>query len=318
MGVNQVIYDGETIVDLTDSTVTEQNMVRGTVAYNAAGERIVGTGDFVTPEEQTEAISGAVAESKKYTDTSVSNATKNMYPKTTYEYNKEIRFGSTGVLCIGKFNMYDSNITIKISSTTALTYNGTLVIATQNYGRTSGRFMANVYGDVADTIAPNIYIYNDAPSGVVEVYFKPASWSKNLVHIQCMALQATPTDIASTVSSVPENATTKPDNLLKNAFNSTLESAKAYTDANAGGASSWNDLNDKPFFEDGDMVQILPDTTLATEEYRGQFKILTSGDNDTLCVCLKKNGVYRWCPLYEKNTAELGKAILGDTEIGQD
>lgn len=42
MAINKVIYDGETLMDVTDSTVTEENLLSGAVAYNAAGERIVG------------------------------------------------------------------------------------------------------------------------------------------------------------------------------------------------------------------------------------------------------------------------------------
>ena len=43
MGVNQVVYGGETVIDLTDSTVTPDKLALGEVAYDAAGERIVGT-----------------------------------------------------------------------------------------------------------------------------------------------------------------------------------------------------------------------------------------------------------------------------------
>ena len=56
MGVNKVEYFGETLIDITDSTVTPESMASGTIAYNAAGERIVGTGDFVTKTEFNNAI----------------------------------------------------------------------------------------------------------------------------------------------------------------------------------------------------------------------------------------------------------------------
>lgn len=42
MAINQVIYGGETLMDLRDSTVNESTLLAGAVAYNAAGERIVG------------------------------------------------------------------------------------------------------------------------------------------------------------------------------------------------------------------------------------------------------------------------------------
>ena len=46
MAVNKVIYDGDTLVDLTDSTVTPETLAEGVIAYNAKGERIVGTATF--------------------------------------------------------------------------------------------------------------------------------------------------------------------------------------------------------------------------------------------------------------------------------
>lgn len=43
MGVNKVVYGGETLIDITDSTVTQETLGDGAVAYGADGERIVGT-----------------------------------------------------------------------------------------------------------------------------------------------------------------------------------------------------------------------------------------------------------------------------------
>ena len=43
MAINKVIYGEEVLVDLTDSTVSPDNLADGEVAYNRAGERIVGT-----------------------------------------------------------------------------------------------------------------------------------------------------------------------------------------------------------------------------------------------------------------------------------
>lgn len=43
MGVNKVVYGGETVIDITDSTVTEDTLAEGAVAYGANGERITGT-----------------------------------------------------------------------------------------------------------------------------------------------------------------------------------------------------------------------------------------------------------------------------------
>lgn len=42
MGVNKVIYGNDTLIDITDSTVTTDNLAEGAVAYGANGERIIG------------------------------------------------------------------------------------------------------------------------------------------------------------------------------------------------------------------------------------------------------------------------------------
>jgi len=43
MGVNKVVYGAVAIMDISDSTVTEDTLAEGTVAYGADGERIIGT-----------------------------------------------------------------------------------------------------------------------------------------------------------------------------------------------------------------------------------------------------------------------------------
>lgn len=53
MGVNRVaLKDASVVIDITDSTVTPETLLRGVVAYSAAGERIIGTyGEEILPEE---------------------------------------------------------------------------------------------------------------------------------------------------------------------------------------------------------------------------------------------------------------------------
>lgn len=53
MAVNKVVYGARTVIDLTDSTVTPETLAQGVVAYNKAGERIVGTMAGI-PEIQTQ------------------------------------------------------------------------------------------------------------------------------------------------------------------------------------------------------------------------------------------------------------------------
>lgn len=131
--------------------------------------------------------------------------------KTTYEVNKTIDFGSSGVLYVGKFKVYDTNVTCEVTSTTDVTYSGKLVIATQNYVINQ----MTVYGDAANTVAPNFFVKPSTTSNpYIEVYFKPASWSKNVVHIYGSNIQAEPTDVCTHVPSVPSTATLKPKNAL--------------------------------------------------------------------------------------------------------
>lgn len=131
--------------------------------------------------------------------------------KTTYEVNKTIDFGSSGVLYVGKFKVYDTNVTCEVTSTTNVTYSGKLVIATQNYVIAQ----MTVYGDADNTVAPNFFVKPSTTSNpYIEVYFKPSSWSKNVVHIYGSNIQAEPTNVCTNVPSVPSTATLKPKNAL--------------------------------------------------------------------------------------------------------
>lgn len=42
MAINKVIYDGNTLVDLTDSTITEEDVERGKIFYDASGTQQIG------------------------------------------------------------------------------------------------------------------------------------------------------------------------------------------------------------------------------------------------------------------------------------
>lgn len=58
MGVNKVVYDGETLVDMTDATVTEDTLLEGATAYNAAGDKLEGKVVTTTVAFEQEATSG--------------------------------------------------------------------------------------------------------------------------------------------------------------------------------------------------------------------------------------------------------------------
>jgi hypothetical protein len=145
-----------------------------------------------------------------------------------YEVKKNIDFGDSGALYIGKFKVYDTNVTCEITSTTSVTYSGKLVIATQNYAITQ----MTVYGDAANTVTPNIFIKPSSESDpYIEVYFKPASWSKNVIHIYGSAIMEAPTDVCTNVSAVPTTATQQPINALNSKAN--LSDTNNFTGSNA-------------------------------------------------------------------------------------
>lgn len=50
MAVNQVIYDGETLIDLRADTVTPATLLSGTTAHDKSGNQITGT---LTRETET-------------------------------------------------------------------------------------------------------------------------------------------------------------------------------------------------------------------------------------------------------------------------
>lgn len=60
MAVNKVIYNDETLIDLTSDTVTEDTLLEGTTAHNAAGNRIVGKTVVPTKTSQLENDSGFI------------------------------------------------------------------------------------------------------------------------------------------------------------------------------------------------------------------------------------------------------------------
>ena len=120
--------------------------------------------------------------------------------KTTYEWNKEFAAGSNGAISLGRYNVYDTQLTFDISSTTSASMNGKLVIATQN-----GRIcQAKVFGDANGVLVSKIVIYQSAivnNRSWIEIFCNFDGWSKNKVHIYGVALNsATVTNQMSSVT----------------------------------------------------------------------------------------------------------------------
>lgn len=59
MAFNKIIYDNQTLIDLTADTVDAEHLLTGTTAHNKAGETITGTCDF---DSNTQDATVAVAE----------------------------------------------------------------------------------------------------------------------------------------------------------------------------------------------------------------------------------------------------------------
>ena len=117
----------------------------------------------------------------------IKDATK--LPKVTYEWNKEFAAGSNGAISLGRYNIYDSQLTFDITSTTNQSLSGKLVIATQN----GTIHQAKVFGDASGTLVSKLIIYQSAISNSrswVEVFCNFNGWSKNKVHIYAVALNS--------------------------------------------------------------------------------------------------------------------------------
>ena len=120
--------------------------------------------------------------------------------KTTYEWNKEFAAGGNGAISLGRYNIYDTQLTFDISSTTNASINGKLVIAAQN----GVIKQAKVFGDATGVLVSKIVIYQSAivnNRSWIEIFCNFDGWSKNKVHIYGVALEsATVTNQMSSVT----------------------------------------------------------------------------------------------------------------------
>lgn len=115
--------------------------------------------------------------------------------------------------------MYDTNVTIQISTTTSSTYSGTLVIATQNINNShGGNAKVVVYGDPTGTLSQALTVIYPQTSRIFEVYGAFSGWSKNIVHIQAVGLQGAATNILDSVTSIPTENSLTVTNLLTSTF----------------------------------------------------------------------------------------------------
>ena len=111
--------------------------------------------------------------------------------KVDYEWNKQVACGSgdSGAISLGRYNIYDTQLTFDIVSTTTAAICGRLVIATQN-----GLIKtAAVYGDASGQLVSRLRIYQSAVSNNrswIEIFGMFDAWSKNKIHIYAIGLNS--------------------------------------------------------------------------------------------------------------------------------
>lgn len=70
MAVNKVVYSGDTLMDISDTTATESSVVKGKTFYKADGTRATGTADYQPKiTTQTVSLSGSWSGSGPYYQT---------------------------------------------------------------------------------------------------------------------------------------------------------------------------------------------------------------------------------------------------------
>lgn len=68
MGRSKIVYAGDTLLDLTEDTVTPETLLKGKTAHNAAGELITGVYEPMNIKQYTGTLlaSGWAADSHGY------------------------------------------------------------------------------------------------------------------------------------------------------------------------------------------------------------------------------------------------------------
>ena len=64
MAISKVIYGGETLIDLTPDTITEEKVLKGYTAHGADGEAIVGTCEFDANTQDATATEAEILKGK--------------------------------------------------------------------------------------------------------------------------------------------------------------------------------------------------------------------------------------------------------------
>ena len=128
-------------------------------------------------------------------------------PKISVEFNREIVSTTGKKLCIGKFPMGDSNLSIVLTDADGVGRYASIVIASQNVNlERGGTCTVSVYGDYGNDVAGRLSVKYSSGSRNFEVYY---NWSGNYNRVQChirgTRIAGNPTDVMTLVDSIPSD-----------------------------------------------------------------------------------------------------------------
>lgn len=66
MAISKVVYGGQTLIDLTQDTITKEKLLKGTIAHGANGEEIVGECAYDVDSSEANAMPAEVLSGKTY------------------------------------------------------------------------------------------------------------------------------------------------------------------------------------------------------------------------------------------------------------
>lgn len=149
---------GEITISATDTTYTFNGAVSTIKDSNLTASRAL-----ISNSSGKVAVSDVTSTELSYLDgvtSSIQTQLNRKSDKTAYEWNKEFAAGSNGAISLGRYNIYDSQLTFDITSTTNQSISGKLVIATQN----GTIHQAKVFGDATGALVSKLIIYQSAIS----------------------------------------------------------------------------------------------------------------------------------------------------------
>lgn len=334
MSINKVIYDGNTLIDLTDDTVDSSTLLSGYTAHNRSGDSITGTFDtgvFVLKAGDTMTgaltLSGAPtsnlhAATKKYVDDSV-GAIKDENVKqtvTTSNSTYPVLFSQTSITAGNEattttaqarisggifFNPSIASLAIRRIHTATATAYGRIVLGNSIADGTAGASHGElyVYGkgayygrfvDAGGTDGAGVLTANR------NYYFPNKSGTIALLGDITDAVNALDGSISGSAGAGKTLTAFSQTNGVVSATFGNISITKSQvsdfpTLATVATSGSYNDLSNKPTITDENVKQ----TGLAGTEQTAYRILLSSNSNDTTITAgTNKIGALRYTPYY--------------------